>query len=348
VVQSGFLGDVVLTTPLLAALRAVARPRRLTVVVRPDAVPLVAHHPMVDAVVVDDKRGADRGFGGAVATARRLRRLRIDIAVAAHKSLRTAVVLALAGVRRRIGFAGAPGAWLYTRRVVRDVRRHEVERILGLITGIGAAVDDYVAPPSLRAGPAGEAAAARLLARHGVDDGRPLYGLCPGSVWATKRWRPEGFAAVARGLAGREGAAVLVLGGAADEATAAAVARGAGAGVIDLAGRTDLDTLIALMARLRAVVTNDSAPMHVAAASGVPVVAVFCATTPAQGYGPYGARATVVEADLACRPCGRHGGRRCPRRTEDCIRLVEANEVLRAVERLVPAGRVRAAPVCVV
>jgi heptosyltransferase-2 len=70
--------------------------------------------------------------------------------------------------------------------------------------------------------------------------------------------------------------------------------------------------------------------MHVACARGVPVVAVFCATTPALGYGPYGARARVVQADLACRPCGRHGGRRCPRGTEDCMRLVDPARVLAA------------------
>src|SRR5205823_5632021 len=75
---------------------------------------------------------------------------------------------------------------------------------------------------------------------------------------------------------------------------------------------------------------NDSAPMHIACARGVPVVGVFCATTPALGYGPWGPRAAVVEADLACRPCARHGGRRCPRGTEDCMRLVAPATVLAA------------------
>jgi len=77
--------------------------------------------------------------------------------------------------------------------------------------------------------------------------------------------------------------------------------------------------------------------MHVASALGVPQVAIFCATVPAQGYGPLGRRAVVVEKDLACRPCGRHGADRCPRGTDDCMRLVEVVEVRAAVERVLAA-----------
>jgi heptosyltransferase-2 len=97
--------------------------------------------------------------------------------------------------------------------------------------------------------------------------------------------------------------------------------------------------MVAVIDRAALLVGNDSAPMHVACARGVPVVAVFCATTPALGYGPWGARTRVVEADLACRPCARHGGRTCPRGTEDCMRLVEPTAVLGAVrELLAPRG----------
>src|SRR5690242_10069379 len=133
VVQTSFLGDVVLTTPLLSALRRSAFPRRLAVLVRPEAVPLVAGHPDVDDVLVDDKRGRDAGVG-LLRTARRLRRERFEVAVSPHRSLRTALVLAAAGIPRRVGFADARGARLYGERVVRDRRRHDVERNLALVT----------------------------------------------------------------------------------------------------------------------------------------------------------------------------------------------------------------------
>ena len=111
-----------------------------------------------------------------------------------------------------------------------------------------------------------------------------------------------------------------------------------------LAGRTDLATLVAVVDRMALLVANDSAPMHIACARGVPVVGVFCATTPALGYGPWGPRAAVVEADLACRPCARHGGRRCPRGTEDCMRLVAPAAVLAAARAALGVARAEAAP----
>jgi heptosyltransferase-2 len=327
VVQTSFLGDVVLTTPLISALRQRIAPRRLAVMVRPEAAPLLAGHPDVDEVVLDDKRGRDRGALGWLRTARRLRRRRFDVAVSPHRSLRTALLLAAARIPRRVGFRESRGARLYHVRVPRDRRRHDVERNLALLEPFGG-------PPAaarchLAVTPAAAARAESML----PPGSGPLVGLAPGSVWATKRWAAAGYAAVAARLAA-EGARCVVLGGPEDVALAEEIRARAGGGVTVLAGRTDLETLVAVIDRLAVLVANDSAPMHVAGARDVPVVAVFCATTPALGYGPYGPRAAVVEADLACRPCGRHGGRRCPRHTEDCMRLVSAEQVLAAVRAL--------------
>lgn len=332
VVQTSFLGDVVLTTPLLTALRQRLRPRELVVLVRRDAAALLEGHPDVDRVLVDDKHGRDRGPGGLWRTARRLRAERFDVVVSPHRSLRTALVLAAAGIPRRVGFTVARGAWLYHARVPRDRRQHDVRRNLALLAAFGEVPE----PPPLHLPVRPEAA--RRIAEL-VPDGRgPLVGIAPGSVWPTKRWTVEGFAALARGLVA-DGARVVLLGGRDDEARCTEVARAAGCDVVSLAGRTDLPGLVALVDRLALLVANDSAPMHVACARDVPVVAVFCATTPALGYGPFGRRTTVVEADLACRPCARHGGRTCPRGTDDCMRLVSAASVLEAARALL-AGRV--------
>ncbi|MFN8543319.1 MAG: glycosyltransferase family 9 protein [Candidatus Binatia bacterium] len=327
VAQTSFLGDVVLTTPLLTALRARLRPRRLAVLVRPEAVPLLDGHADVDDVLVDDKRGRDRGLGGIARVARRLRRERFDVVVSPHRSLRTALVLAAAGIPRRVGFAGSRGAWLFHERIPRDRTRHDVERNLALAGPFGGASERP--PLSLPVTPAARARAAALL----PTDGTLLVGIAPGSVWATKRWHAAGFAAVASALAA-DGARCVLLGGPEERARCEEIARQAGGSPIVLAGRTDVAALVAVIDRLALLVANDSAPMHVACARGVGVIAIFCATTPALGYGPWGDRALVVQADLACRPCGRHGGRSCPRGTEDCIRLVTPPTVLAAARAL--------------
>jgi len=332
VVQTSFLGDVVLTTPLVSALRRLVRARRLAVLVRPEAVPLLAGHPDVDEVLVDDKRGSDRGPRGLLGTAQRLRRQRFDVAVSPHRSLRTALVLAAARIPRRVGFRDSRGAVLYHERVRRDRRRHDVERNLALVAPFGPVPAE---PPPLHV-PVRSAAAARAAALVPPGPG-PLVGLAPGSAWATKRWTPEGFAAVVAALAG-EGARCVLLGAPGEAPLAERIRVLSGGRAAVLAGRTDLATLVAVVDRLALLVANDSAPMHIACARGVPVVTVFCATTPGLGYGPWGSLAAVVEADLACRPCARHGGPRCPRGTDDCMRLVSPDTVLAAARAALAPG----------
>jgi heptosyltransferase-2 len=331
VAQTSFLGDVVLTTPLLDALRARIRPRRLSVMVRPDAVPLLEGHPAVDDLIVDDKRGANRGVAGMIRQARRLRAEAFDVVVSPHRSLRTALVLAAARIPRRVGFDASRGFWLFHERVHRPTERHDVERNLALLEAFGG----WSEPPRLHVPVRPEAA----RAAEGLLAGRsaPIVGVAPGSVWATKRWTEGGFADLVCALHD-DGMEIVLLGAADDQARAHRIAAAAGVPVTDLTGRTDLATFVAVVDRLGVLVANDSAPMHVAVARGVPVVAVFCATTPALGFGPYGQRAVVVEADLACRPCARHGGPTCPRGTDDCRHLVEAATLRVAVHRMLEAA----------
>jgi heptosyltransferase-2 len=336
--QTSFLGDVVLTTPLVTALRRRLHPRRLAVLVRPEARALLDGHPDVDEVLVDDKYGADRGVRGLLAVAGRLRREGFDLAVCPHRSLRTALVLAAAGIPRRVGFDASRGAWLFHERVHRAPARHDVERNLALLEPWGGPGDE---PPHLHV-PVAEAAAQRAAALCPPGAGA-LVGVAPGSVWPTKRWTDEGFAAVVRELV-RSGMRCLLLGAPGDVEAAAVIARLAGVPVTNVAGQTDLATLVALIDRLDLLIGNDSAPMHVAAARNVPVLAIFCATTPALGYGPWGSRSMVIESALACRPCGRHGGRVCPRGTDDCRHLVRASAVVAAARRSLERARRREAP----
>lgn len=332
-VQTAFLGDVILTTPLLAALRQHAPSAELTMLVTPAAAPLVAHHPALDHVLVDDKRGRDRGVAGLLRLIWTLRSRRFTTAIAAQKSMRTALALRAAGIPRRIGFATAPAAFFYTERVPRPLAAHDRDRLLGLLAPLGViASEPATLQPRIAIDAATEARATALLEPH-VRDGRPLAAICPGSAWRTKRWPLQSFAALVRAL-DADGYRCLLLGAPDERALTAAVQQASTSRAIDLGGATDLPLLAAVLARAAVAITNDSAPMHVATAVDVPQVAIFCATVPSQGYGPLGRRAIVVERDLACRPCGRHGGERCPRGTDDCMELVTVDEVRAAVARV--------------
>ena len=334
VAQTGFLGDVVLTTPLLTNLRKALTPESLTVLTTPQAKPLLEYHPKVSRVLVDAKRASGRGLLGLWRTAQRLRQERFTLAVAAHKSLRTALLLTLAGIPYRVGFRQGPGWFLYHRTVQRDTNRHEVERILCIMRAFGLEPEECDRSPQVEYPESTKAQARALLQDNGIAGTDPMFVVCPGSVWPTKRWTIDGFASLVRHLENNYGR-VLLCGGPDDIEVTQAVHMQAGHRGVNLVGQADLLTFMALIDQAQVVISNDSAPMHIAVARDVPVVAIFCATTPSLGYGPYTNNAVVVEKkELSCRPCGRHGSHSCPLGTEACMREISVVDVLAGVDQL--------------
>jgi heptosyltransferase-2 len=320
VVQTAFLGDVVLTTPLLAALAARHGP--VDVVTTPAAAALIETHPAVASVIRYDKRGADRGLGGLWALGRRLRQRRYARAYLPHRSWRSAALALLAGAGERTGFADSPAAATYTRRVPRPAGGHEVERLMAL---------DPADPPS-RPAPAvhleltadDRAAADAWLRERDLAPG--FVALAPGSIWGTKRW--PGYAALAAAI----DAPVVAVGGREDAALADAIVAAAPSRAHNAAGALGLRASAALIERAAVLVTNDSAPLHLATAVGTPVVAIFGPTVPAFGFGPRGPRDQVVErAALSCRPCSAHGPQVCPLGHHRCMRELSVESVIAAV-----------------
>lgn len=325
-----------LTTPLWRALRDALPATDVWWLVRPDAAPVVTPLCGPDRVLIFDKRGGDGGLGGIARVAGRLRRLDFDVAIAVQRSLRTALTLALAGIPERIGFAGAAGAPFYQHRVVHR-GAHARDRLLALAEPLG--VTPRPAPdPELATDPAAVASIERIFADAGVDARAPLLVVAPGAAWETKRWPATHFAELVRDLVPRTFGHVAVVGMAGDRAHAAVIAqslRAAGsAAVLDLTGRTTTAELVAVLARASLLVANDSAPAHVAAALGRPVVSLFGPTVPAQGFAPLGTRVRIVERALRCRPCSRHGSAYCPIGTHECLTGLPAAEVARVAVAL--------------
>ncbi|MBM4269101.1 MAG: glycosyltransferase family 9 protein, partial [Deltaproteobacteria bacterium] len=164
--------------------------------------------------------------------------------------------------------------------------------------------------------------------------------VAPGSAWATKRWPAERFGAAARDLVPARADRVVVIGTAADRALAAEIARAleGRAPVLDATGETGFADAVAMLERAHLVLANDSAPAHVAAALGRPVVALFGPTVPAQGFAPLGPRVRIVERELPCRPCSRHGSARCPIGTHECLADLPASAVVAAAGTLLEAN----------
>ncbi|MBI1967010.1 MAG: lipopolysaccharide heptosyltransferase II [Gemmatimonadetes bacterium] len=322
VVQTAFLGDVVLTTPLLAALAERHGP--VDVVTTSAAAPLIETHPAVRRVIPYEKKGKDRGLRGLATLARTLRAERYEVAYLPHRSLRTAALALLARIPRRVGFHDG---WplFYTEVKRRPAEGHEIDRLLALV---GLPSGAYT--PRLYPTPEDERAAAAVLAAAGITD--DFVVLAPGSIWGSKRW--PYYPQLAERLARRM--PIVAVGGPEDAALGdeilQAVRRHGGAAV-NACGSLSLRASAALIAKARLLVTNDSAPLHLASAMGTPVVAIFGPTIPDFGFGPVRPQdLTLGVAGLPCRPCSRHGPPRCPLGHHRCMKALFTDSVHAYIE----------------
>ena len=315
-IQTAFLGDVILTTPLLTALAKIHGP--VDLVTTPAAAALVERHPAVRDIIRYDKRGKDRGIGGFFRLVRALRQRRYRRAYLPHRSWRSGALAWFAGIAERIGFSDG-SSLLYTASLDRPRAGHEVERLLTLAgPGDAPAV-------SIALGLQDREEAERWLSAHGIAE--PFVAFAPGSIWGTKRWPYYGA------LAARLTDPVVLIGGPEDRALGDSIVAASGGRARNAAGDLSLRASAALIGRARLLVTNDSAPLHMATASGTPMVAIFGPTLPSFGFGPRGSSDRVVEHDhLSCRPCSAHGPEVCPLGHHRCMQELGVDQVLQAVE----------------
>ncbi|OIO09999.1 MAG: hypothetical protein AUJ52_05475 [Elusimicrobia bacterium CG1_02_63_36] len=344
IAQTSFLGDALLTLPLAKRVKELLPGSTVTVLTRPDTASVFRQSPWVDAVIEQDKTGAHRGIRGLFSMAARLRSGGFDLALAAHRSFRTALLLRLARLPRRIGFSTSPGSFFYHETVYFSWAMPDVERNLALLTPLkpdlrpDARDSLYLSERSGEAARAAERVVSERLAAEGVGIDERIVALHPGSVWPTKRWFPARFAKLAARLRTQAGVRVMLIGGPGDAVLARTLAEQSGVDVLDWVGKTSLPELIAAARRWSLLVTNDSGPMHVAAAHGVPTLAIFGPTTRELGFFPYGEGHRVLEADLACRPCGLHGSKTCPEGHFLCMELIGVDDAYRnAVNMMGPA-----------
>ncbi len=317
--------------PAMAALRAAFSDRTLVVAAPASIAPLFREDTIArpDEVLTVDK----------ASEAAALRASGLEVAVLLPNSFRTAWVCRRAGIAERWGYRAHGRSLLLTRAVRRPAgRRHQSACYLHLVRALGFEAPDVL--PRIAVNEETRRRVDDLLERAGVDRAAPLVGIAPGAAYGhAKRWPAPRFAELVSRL--REGGAVAVLVGAAgdrDAARAIESSLGAGARVVDLVGRTDLRLFAGLLAACHAFVSNDSGAMHLAAAAGVPVTAIF-GPTDERVTTPLGDHDVIIH-QVFCRPCML---RDCPI-DHRCMRGIGVETVLDAVTRRLAARRAPAEP----
>jgi heptosyltransferase II len=331
IVAPNWIGDTLLAQPLFARLHA-ARPGLALHAVAPSwTAPVLARMPEIEDVIETPLVHGRLQLGARLRLAGVLRANRYDEAIVLPNSWKSALPPFLAGIPRRVGFVGEARYGLLNVRYRLDEAAVPLmaERYALLAAAPGEPPPRPLAPPRLEVD---EANLAIAIARFGLDRSRPVAAFCPGAEFGpAKRWPARHFAALARALAAR-GRRVWLIGSPGDRAIGDEIAKLANGAAINLCGRTDLAAAIDLLSIAEVVVSNDSGLMHVAAALGRPLVALYGSSSPA--HTPPLAPARLVNLGIECSPCFQ---RECPLGHFKCMNDLEPERVLAEIREVDPA-----------
>jgi len=329
-----WLGDAVMAMPALSQLRRAFPDSKIFALAPPAVIELISNHPDLDQLLTDDAKGLHAGLRGRLRLIRSLRSERFDLGVLFSNSFRSALLFFLAGVSHRLGYR-RDGRGLLLNQAVSPSREkmHQRDYYLKLLQGLPEGQPPRPSPaspaPTLWLLPE-ERTAIQKAGSLPEKGGGDWIGINPGAAYGpSKRWEPSRFAEVADRLVAAFGARILIFGGPEDRLIAEEIARAMKFPAIPLAGRSSLRESMALLSRCRLLLTNDSGPMHVAAALGVPVVALFGPTDP-EVTSPFGVHG-ILRVGVECSPC-RH--RICPIDHRCMVRLTPESVFEEAAFRL--------------
>lgn len=340
VLRYRFIGDTILTVPFLRNLRRAEPDAYIAWVVAPGSSEVVSGIPYVDELIYwdpvtihADSRGGHRTWREKLAFVRELRARRFDKVYVLKRSFSSALMALFSGARERVGFATEGRGFLLTRPVPYRPEQHEVRSFLDVLTADGVPVTDDYLESWITPGEAAQAE--QLLVDGGAGQAR-LAAIHPfGSIYE-KTWPIEHFAQVATELQARFGLTPVILGAKGDAGGFGKARHLFPAGTCDLVGKCGIRVTQAVLHRSALFLGNDSGVMHLAAAAGVPLVAIFGPTSPAR-FGPWGSRTHVVYSAFPCSPCRQKYFTECEPagyKRPACIDAIAVNEVLDLCGRL--------------
>ena len=328
IIQTAFLGDVILATPLASELARQFPNALIDVMAIPIGSEVWKNNPNVRNTIIYDKNYRDKGVFGLWKIIKRIKLERYDWIISPHRSLRSAIISYFSGAVKRTTFDKSSGANLfYTDQVVYRAI-HEIERNLSLIQ------EDYSKDkiPEIYPDKNEIKKVENILMDHRTDNS--YIAMAPGSVWNTKRWPENKFLAVCHILADDD-IQVVLIGGKSDKDLCERISQNS-TNCIDLSDQLNIRESYEVIKKSKCLVTNDSAPLHLGSAARTPTVAIFGATVPEFGFGPYGNEKSVVLGanGLDCRPCGIHGGKSCPIKTFDCMLHITPYQVVEKIKEI--------------
>lgn len=325
IIHTAFIGDIVLSTPLIKKIKDTYPDSDITYVTTPSGEAILKNNPHLNNIIVYDKRGEHKGISGVWQLGKRLRYENFNMVITPHRYLRSSILSWLSRSPIRKGYDIASGSCLFTEKIKYDRTKHEVEKLLSFVAPENKKRYEIELYPGEKEKMKGD-----NLWKENLLEDKKVVVLAPGSKWFTKQWPVEYFNKLAENLKKLSNIRLIVVGGK-DEINLLIEKEN----IIDMRGKTSLLELADILSRADVVVTNDSSPIHIASAFKKPrIFALFGPTIEKFGFFPWSLNSKVFQVDgLKCRPCGIHGGKSCPEKHFKCMRDILPEEVFNEIKK---------------
>ncbi len=331
VIQTAFIGDAILTLPMIQKLKENYPQSHIDVIAIPSTSEIFRSSPFVNDTIVLDKRNKHKSIRSLIKFAKELRSKNYSFVYSPHRSFRTALLVLLLNTKVSFGFETASLRHVYKNLIKYSLDEHEVKRNLKL-AGFNSSNEEWRILPQINIG-------TTIIEKINNEiiffAGKKLAAIAPGSVWETKKYPFEYFYEIIKYLVSID-YFVILIGGKEDIDLCDALENKFNEAVKSFAGSLSLIESIELLKRCKFLVCNDSAPTHMGMCVDIPTITIYCSTSKSFGFYPYNEKSISISYDdLECKPCGIHGYKECPIKTFDCGINLKPKKVIDAIKKIV-------------
>ncbi len=331
IIQTAFLGDMILTLPVIQQISNCTE-SETDVLCIPETSELLKNNIYVKEIITYDKRNS--GIKGFAELISKLRNKKYDIIISPHRSFRSSIISYLSSAGKTISFDTSSLSFLYSIKVKYESNNHEISRNLNLLEPEGIK-NSGIIKPEIFISAVDKRKIDCIFYEHRIKIDEKFIVIAPGSVWFTKRFPKEKFIILCN-LLENTGVKIFLTGSKNDKKISDFITNNSkNRNIINVTGSLTILESAELITRARVLISNDSAPLHIANSVNTDVIAIYGATVPEFGFYPYGKNDVIIETKgLKCRPCGIHGGNKCPVGTFECMMKIDEREIAESVKKM--------------
>jgi heptosyltransferase-2 len=331
VIQTAFLGDAILTLPMIQKLKEMYRDMTIDVLCIEVSKEIFQLSPFINEIIVIDKKGKHNSLIGLLIFARQIRARGYNKIYSPHRSFRTSILVLQSGVRETFGCSNSAMFHIYKYLTEYKLNHHEVQRNLDLI-GFDYSESGWKVLPEVLIPESADKTVKDFIKKNNINT--KFATIAPGSIWNTKKYPIEYYERIIEYLIDR-GHKVIITGSKQEEEMGKLLEKKFTGKLISAAGCMTITESIALLKESRILISNDSAPTHLGVCADIPVLTLYCSTIPEFGFYPYNNKSRWLSyPDLDCKPCGIHGYDKCPLKHFQCGYKLEAELVISTIQEM--------------